>query len=117
MDTNQMFSFLDILVLGAGCYLFYAWVRLMRKGELTEGLLTQKGSTKICRDIEGYKKFMGWKLLIFALSAIASGALGMYSDYVSHINGILYMGITVVFLIILIWFTYSMKKAEKMFFA
>ena len=53
---------------------------------------------------------------MFALSALAAGGLGLFSDYVRPVNTYVYLGLTAVFLVVLIWFTRSAKKAEKEFF-
>ena len=66
--------------------------------------------------MDGYKKAIGRKLFVFALSALAAGGLGLFSDYVRPVNTYVYLGLTAVFLVVLIWFTRSAKKAEKEFF-
>ena len=60
---------------------------------------------------------MGSKLLAFAVTALAAGCVGLYSDYVKPVNTYLYLGLTAIFLIVLIWFTRCAKKAEKEFFS
>ena len=116
MDTNQMFSLMDILMLAAGAYLLYAWYLLMFKNEIKEGVLIQKDSFKKCKDIEGYKKYIGPKLFVLVICALLSGGIGLYSDYVQQVNSTFYLILTVVFFVILIWFATRVKKAESMFF-
>ena len=85
MNTNQMFAIMDFIMVGAGLYLLFAWYLLQFKNEIREGVLVQTGMAKKCKDLEGYKRYIGPKLLIFALCAIASGAIGLYSDYVKPV--------------------------------
>lgn len=116
MDTNQMFAIMDFIMVGAGAYLLYAWFLLQFKNEIREGVLVQQGMASRCKDIEGFKKYVGPKLLVFALCALASGGLGLYSDYVKPVNNYLYLGLTVVFFVILLIFVRYIKKAQEMFF-
>lgn len=117
MDTNSLFSFMDIMILGCGGYLLYAWILLMFKGEIRKGVLLPDGADVQCHDLDGYRKFIGWKLLVFALSGIVCGILGLYSDYVAPVNSYLYLTLTVLFFLVLIWFTTQAKKAEKIYFS
>ncbi len=116
MTDNNMFSLLDILITGSGLYLLYCWYLLMFKGEVREGVLLPNKSNGKCRDIEGYRKAIGKKLLVLSLTALAAGGLGLYSDYVKPINTYLYLALTLLFLIVLILFVRTAKKAEKEFF-
>ncbi len=116
MDTNQMFGIVDILMVGAGCYILYSWYLLKFKNEIREGVLVQQGEAKKCKDIEGYKNYIAPKLLVFALCALASGGLGLYSDYVQPVNNYLYLGLTVIFFIVLVVFVRYTKKAQELFF-
>ena len=69
MGTGQVFSLVDILIVGSGIYLLYCWYLLVFRDTVKEGILIPPNSMKKCRDMEGYKKFMGIRLMIFALSA------------------------------------------------
>lgn len=116
MNTNQMFAIMDFIMVGAGIYLLFTWYLLQFKNEIREGVLIQQGMAHKCKDIEGYKRYIGPKLLIFALCALASGGLGLYSDYVRPVNTILYLALTVVFFIVLVLFVRYTKKAQELFF-
>ena len=111
-----MFAIMDFIMVGAGCYLLFAWYLLQFKNEIREGVLVQPGMAKKCKDLEGYKRYIAPKLLIFAFCAVASGALGLYSDYVRPVNSILYLSLTGVFFLVLVLFVWFTKKAQEMFF-
>ena len=116
MDTNSMFALMDLIVLGCGVYILYAYYLLVVKNEIKQGVLVpQKTDTKKCKDFEGYKKFMAPKVLIFGISACASGGLGLFQDYVAPVNAYLDFGLFVVFFAVMVWFLMSTKKAEKLF--
>lgn len=117
MGTGQVFSLVDILIVGSGIYLLYCWYLLVFRNTVKEGILIPPNSVKKCRDMEGYKKFMGIRLLIFALSAVLSGAVGLYSDYVKLMNSMQYLIITGIFFMILIWFTTQIKRGEREYFS
>ncbi len=116
MDTNQLFGLVDLFMVGAGLYIMYSWFRLKYKNEILEGVLVQQGQANKCKDIEGFKKYIGPKLFVFALCAIASGGLGLFSDYVHPVNNYLYLGLTAVFFAVLVMFVRYTKKAQEMFF-
>ena len=117
MDTNSMFSLLDIIVVGAGIYILYGWYLLMTKNEIKQGLLISKAQDpKKCKDVEGFKKYIGPRLLVFALFAIVSGGLGLLQTYVVKVPDAVYWTFYVLFLAVVIWFGFASKKAEKMFF-
>ena len=117
MDTASAFSLLDIIVVGAGLYMLYAYYILMTKNELKEGVLVSKNmGSKKCKDIEGYKKFMGIPILVTALMAIVSGGIGLYQNYVARVPALLYWTFYFCFIAVLVWFVVCTKKAEKRFF-
>lgn len=116
MDTNSMFALMDIIVLGCGAYILYAYYLLIAKNTIKQGVLvSQKTDPNKCKDFEAYKRFMGPKVLLFGLSACLSGGLGLYQDYVAPINGYLYMAFYVLFFVIMVWFLMATKKAEKLY--
>lgn len=116
MNTNQMFAIMDFIMVGAGLYLLFAWYLLQFRNEIREGVLVQTGMAKKCKNLEGYKNYIAPKLLIFALCAIVSGGVGLYSDYVKPINSYVYLGMTLVFFVVLVLFVRYTKKAQDMFF-
>ncbi len=117
MDTSQAFGLIDIIVVGGGFYVLYAWYMLMFKGEIKEGILVPKStSPKRCKDLAGYKAYMGTRTLIFGIVVIISGAVGLYQDYVQKLPVAVYLAALGVFLACVIWFAACSKKAEKLFF-
>ena len=108
---------MDILIVGSGIYLLYCWYLLVFRDTVNEGILIPPNSMKKCRDMEGYKKFMGIRLMIFALSAVLSGAVGLYSDYVRPLSSMQYLLVTGIFFAVLIWFTTQIKRGEREYFS
>ena len=110
-------SLLDIIVLGAGLYMLYGYYLLVAKNEIKEGLLLPKGmDAKKCKDLEGYKKYMGIRILILGIMAVCSGGLGLYQSYVSRVPAVLFWTFYFLFIAVMVWFVVGSKKAEKMFF-
>ena len=91
---------MDILIIGAGLYIVYAWYLLKFKGEIKDG----------------YRNFISNKLLALALVAFMSGGVCLYSDYVKPVPASIYLGVTALFFIVLIWFITQTKKAQNLFF-
>ncbi|MDD2958138.1 MAG: hypothetical protein PHE06_08445 [Lachnospiraceae bacterium] len=116
MDTNSVFGLMDVIVFGCGLYIIYVYYLLMAKNEIKKGVLVpQNTEPKKCKDLEGYKKFMGPRTLIFGIVATLSGGLGLYQDFVGPIDSRLYLAFVVLFIVVIIWFIMAVKKAEKLF--
>ena len=112
-----MMGFLDIIVVAAGAYLLYGWYLLVFRNEIKEGLLISKNTdAKKCKDIEGFKAYMGPRALALAISAVISGGMGLYQTYVRPIPTAVYWVFYVLFFAILIVFGMAARKAEKTFF-
>ena len=112
-----MLSFMDIIVLAAGIYLLYGYYLLMFKNEIKSGVIVSKDvNPKKCKDLEGFKKYIGPRLLIFALAAVASGGLGLYQTYVNRVPAVVYWVLYALFFAVIIWFAVATKKAQKEFF-
>lgn len=115
MDTNGMFSIFDIFVVGVGLYLLYTWYLLKFKGEVKESVLLSKGFPyKRCKDKEGYKAFIGPKLLVLGMIALLAGCVGLINDYQDFL-GAYYIIVAVVFFAVVIWFSLMVRKAYKLF--
>lgn len=116
MDTNSMFAFMDLIFVACGAYILYAYYLLMAKNEVKEGVLVPKGVTiKKCKDFEGYKKYMGPRVLIFGIYACVMGGIGLYQDYVTPIPTYIYLPLYVLFFVVMILYLVATKKAEKLF--
>lgn len=114
---TSAFSFMDLIILGGGIYILYGWYLLVFKNEIKPGLLIpQNLSPKACLDPEGFKKYMGPRTLIFGLSAVASGAIGLFQDFAGSVPPAVYWVFFVLFLAVVIWYMIATKKAQKMFF-
>lgn len=112
---DSMFLLIDVLISGYGIYALYAWFLMVKKGEVKENILFSKTvSFTRCKDKEGYKKFIAPKVLVFGIGTLICGLLGFVSDY-TGLLGSLYLIVTVLFLILLAWFTAMTKKAVKIF--
>ena len=116
MNTNSIFGLMDILHIGAGLYIVYAWYLLKFRGEIKEGVLVPQGWASRCKDLDGYRNFIGNKLLALAVVAFLSGGVCLYSDYVKPVPASIYLGVTALFFIVLIWFITQTKKAQTLFF-
>ena len=53
---DNIWSFLDIIFVGAGVYMLYAWFLMKKKGEIKQEVLMSKDiELKKCKYLEGYK--------------------------------------------------------------
>lgn len=113
---DSVWSIMDIIFTGAGIYALYAYVLLKTKGEITTSILMNKDvDIRKCKDIEGYKRFVAPKMLIFGIAAVLYGVLGLVNTYVSPVPQTFYFGAMGVFFVILIWFAFQTKKGVELF--
>lgn len=116
MDTNTFYGLMDIIILGCGLYILYAYYLLMAKNEIKAGvLISQKVDPKKCRDFEAYRRYISPRVLALGITAVISGGVGLYQDYVAPVSFYLYVGLFVLFFAVMIWFVISIRKAEKLF--
>ena len=108
---------LDIIVVGAGLYLLYAYYLLMVKNEIKDGIIVPKDyTTKKCKDLPGFKKYMGPRVLLFSICAILSGGINLFQTYVKPLPGYVFWVFYVLFFVVIFWFAHATRKAQKDFF-
>ena len=93
MDTNQMFGFMDYIVLGCGVYGVYSWYMLVKKNEIKKAFLLGGDNTpEDCTDVAGFADMIGIKLLIASIGMLVFGSLSLYNTYVQDLGAILWVG-------------------------
>ncbi len=115
---NSATGLMDLIVIAAGAYMLYGYYLLMTKNEVKEGIMISKAASgKKCKDIEGFKKEMGPKVLLFAVTAILNGCIGLISDYTGWIPAQVFWAVYVLFFVVLIWFVMQARKIEKKYYS
>ncbi|MDY3920340.1 MAG: hypothetical protein SOZ59_15330 [Candidatus Limivivens sp.] len=113
---DNMFVLIDLLVAGFGVYILYGWYLMAKKGEVKENLVLPKDTNmKRCKDREGYIACIQPKLLVFGIATTVCGAIGVINDF-TGLMGNLYLVVTVIFLIFVIWFGIAVRNAAKKYF-
>lgn len=116
MDTNQMFGFMDYIVLGCGVYGVYSWYMLVKKNEIKKAFLLGGDNTpEDCTDVAGFADMIGIKLLIASIGMLVFGSLSLYNTYVQDLGAILWVGM-ILFLGILVWYCVMLRKAHLKYF-
>lgn len=116
MDVYASFGFIDLIVAIVGVYGFYSWYMLVKKHEIKKTLLIGGDTNPAkCKDIEGFAKFMGSKLLILSSAMVIFGGVSSYSSYVQSIGNIIWVGL-VIFLAVVIWYCVQLRKASDLYF-
>ncbi len=117
MNTSSMYGIMDVVIVLGGLYMLYGYYLLMFKNEVRAGILISKlNEGKRCKDLEGFKKEIGPKLLIFAFTAIADGIVGLVNDFIVLVPTVIYWGFYVLFFVVLIWYVIASKKVEKKYY-
>ncbi|MEE0418919.1 MAG: hypothetical protein UDG86_02605 [Lachnospiraceae bacterium] len=112
---DNMFILMDMLVVGCGVYVLYAFYLMKAKGEVKESLLLSNGAKMAkCKDKNAYMAYISPRLLIFGLATIICGGLGVWNDY-TNVFGLGYLVVMVIFLAMVVWFAMAIKKSLKMY--
>lgn len=112
---SDMYIIMDVLVIGVGAYLFYAFYLLTTKGEVKENILLPRNvEMKRCKDPEGYKTFLKPRLFVFSLVVTLCGLITLAMDYF-QIGGYSYIILSAALLAVIIAFGIIMKKAVARF--
>lgn len=113
---NSIWSVLDVIFVGAGIYVLYAWVMMKTKGEIITSILMSKDvELRKCKDLEGYKAYIAPRMLVFGIAAILYGAAGLVNTYVTPLPGAVYGAVMVLFLAVLIWYALATRKGVQKF--
>ena len=113
---NSIWSILDVIFVGAGIYVLYAWVMMKTKGEIITSILMSKDvELRKCKDLEGYKAYIAPRMLVFGIAAILYGAAGLVNTYVTPLPGAVYVAVMALFLAVLIWYAMATRKGVQKF--
>ena len=116
MDTVQMFSFMDYIVLGCGVYGVYSWYLLTKKHEIKKAFLLGGDNTPDrCTDIEGFAKEVGTKLLIASIAMLVFSAFSLYNSFKQDMGAIYWVAMAL-FLALLVWYCVALRKANLKYF-
>ncbi len=117
MSTSSTFGIMDIIILLGGLFMLYSYYLLMAKNEIKAGvLISQNSANKKCKDLEGFKREIGPKLLIFSVAAVIDGIVGLLGDYVMTVPSVLYWTCYILFFVVLIWYVIASRKIERKYF-
>lgn len=116
MDTNSMFGMMDGLIILCGLYVIYQAVSMYRSGDITGNPLLPKNlNAAACRDKNGFIAAMWKKQLLCGVLAVLSGCAGVLEDYTGMVGPYVYLGMIVLLVGFLIWYSVMVKKTVKLF--
>ena len=117
MDTNQMFGFMDYIVLACGAYGVYSWYALVKKHEIKKAFLVGGDNTpEDCTDVAGFADMIGTKLLIASIAMLVFSALSLYNTYKQDLGAIFWVAM-IAFLGTLVWYCVMLRKAHLKYFS
>lgn len=94
--------------------MLYAWFLMKKKGEIKQEVLMSKDiELKKCKDLEGYKAYIAPKMVVFGVSAVIYGGMGLVNSYVTPLPSMLYNVMMFVFLLVLIWVRADGAKGNR----
>ncbi len=115
MDSS-FFVIVDLLVVACGIYMIYQYVMLLRTHDLKQNMLMPKDlEVKKCKDVDGYIKMMGPKMITFGVAAVVTGGLDMLQDMQGIFGSLVSLIIMIIFVVLCFWYGMASRKASKMF--
>lgn len=113
---DSIWSFMDIIFVGAGVYMLYGWYLMKTTGEIKTALLLNKNiELRKCKDLEGYKHFVAPKMVIFAAAAILYGGFGLVNAYVYPMPTVVYFLVMILFFAVLVWYAVQTRKGVQLY--
>ena len=114
MGTSSVSGMFDVLITAFGGYILYTWFQMKRTREIRGGMFLPQGiDPEKCLDKEGYINHISPRLMILGIICTLSGLLGLAVDYMGILSENAYLVVTLVFLIILVWYGITVKKAVE----
>lgn len=112
---DSMYMLMDLLFVGCGVYVLYAFYLMKTKGEIKENVLLSRDiSVSKCKDKAGYIKYMTPRLLVFGIVLLIIGIVSLIGDYFK-IWGMGSLIILAIGLIVMVWFVMITRKSMKIY--
>lgn len=109
-------QFLSVLVLAAGVYIVYEYVKMLKTGHISEILLLGKGTPESrCKDREAYTKRAYPAVLVLAIVTMAYGIVDFLNFFVVSM-AMVDLVFLVIFLIVLFGYMIYTSKLKKKYF-
>ncbi|MCD8015193.1 MAG: hypothetical protein LUG99_18865 [Lachnospiraceae bacterium] len=116
MTDNSFYILIDVFVAGCGIYVIAQYLFMVKTRSLRQNMMLPKElSVEKCKDVEGYIKAIGTKLLLFGIAATVCGCISLVQDFAGFYNIYVSMGAMVVFIVLCIWYGRESKKAIDKF--
>lgn len=114
--NDSMGGLFGVIGLACGAYIFYAWFKMKKTGEINRTILLPRSENpKKCKNRDAYIKAVSPKMLILGVAAVFYGAVDLCCSYMTVPVALFWTAIGV-FLAALIWFAASVSKLNKTYF-
>ena len=114
MGTSSVSGIFDVLITAFGGYILYTWFQMKRTREIRGGMFLPQGiDPEKCLDKEGYINYVSPRFLLLGIVCLISGLLGLAVDYLGILSENAYLVVTLLFLILLVWYGITVKKAVE----
>ncbi|CUX42712.1 hypothetical protein BN3456_02270 [Clostridium sp. C105KSO13] len=113
---EDMFGAISILILGAGVYIIYAYIKMKQTGHINEVLLLGKGFTEqMCKDKKAFNQKAIPAVLILGIVTIFYGAVDAVHYFLAPIT-VLDLIAMAAFVVVLVWYMVYTTKLKKQYF-
>ena len=110
-DNVNVISVIHVLLIVYGAYSLVSAGKMKRDREISQWLLSANELPRV-RDREGFCDAMTPPTFVFGLSCILNGLLALINTYYIT-NEVLHFILLVAFLVCIIWYVTSLRKAKK----
>lgn len=111
-DFNAI-SIIQVLIIVYGAYSLVTAGKMKRDREISQWLLSANELTRV-RDRDGFCDAMTLPTMVFGIGCIIYGLIALVNTYYID-NQILHFIMLVLFLVCIVWYVSSLRKAKKNF--
>ncbi len=114
MGTSSMSVLFDVLITAFGGYILFAGFQMKMTHKIKGGMFLPQGiDPEKCLDRDGYIEYITPRFLLLGIICLLSGLLGLAADCLGILPQNTYFVITLLFLIFLVWYAVTIKKAVE----
>ncbi len=110
-ENVSVISVIHVLIIVYGAYSLVSAGKMRRDREISQWLLSANELGRV-RDRDGFCNAMTPPTMVFGLACIIYGLLALANTYYLN-NEILHFILLVIFLVCIVWYVSSLRKAKK----
>ncbi len=113
---STFYFVIDFVIIGCGVYIIGQYMTMVRKHEVGQSMLPKNVPASRCKDIDGYIKKVGPRMIGCGVALVLCGFLDLMQDILMIENLVFSIAVMVVFLVVIFWYGFGLRKAVEDYF-